>query len=211
MIDEIESWRRFYMKKHYSLFLIIIIGFLLVLNEGCSKNAVNVFSKGEFYRNDSFGVTIKIPDNWYVKKKEGKDIDAAFEANAKHKFVTLLHITKYLEATPERCNVVFMSGVEKVTDINSKSYLLHMKKLYEEDETKGKLKCFFNKDIYTRKIGGIDFDVLEFTRNTSNEKVTVIYYAAFIKDNMYIFSTVSVTEEEATIFNQILDSIKFVR
>ena len=188
----------------------IIVAFLLALSAGCSNNiqkSSNIFSKVSTYKNDSFGITIQIPDNWHIQTREDKNMEAAFK-DSKHNTVNLLTISKYPYESDQQ-NAEFNSVVEKGRIKNGKNYLINMKRLLENDDNR---KYLFEKDIYTKKIDGIDFAVLECKLKSLPNEDSYIYqtlYAAIIKDYTYCFILTSAIKEDSNTLNEIINSVKF--
>ena len=195
---------------------------------GCGKKAVDKIGFGtlenQTYRNEFFGMSVKLPHDWHalddetrkkmmqVSKKmiagQDKNLQAALDAG-ELTTVTLFTVQKHPLGAPVPFNPSLACVAEKVGHLpgikKGSDYLYHMKKLMKMSQ----LKYVFTKDIYSKKIGGINFDVQDAEINIGTLKVKQKYYAAIMRGYALSFVISSTTKEEEESLKRILASVGF--
>ncbi|VBB09035.1 Hypothetical protein LUCI_4321 [Lucifera butyrica] len=227
------------MNKINRVILPIITVMLLVISTGCfsgtagKSSAVNKPSKpqvldtgkieGSVYKNDYFGLTMNIPENWSIQNDEAKnemkktgeklltDSDEAKKAGVERSIertVNLLSASKYPLGTPNKVNANMLVMAEKVSAFpgikTGKDYLLNAKKMLESSRVK-----FTFKDITSEKIDGLDFSVLECIFKVQDKQITQKYYAAVIRDYALVFNMTYVSSEDLATLNKAISTVKF--
>ena len=172
----------------YITFAALITG--IATYGGCGEKAVDKIGFGKLengtYRNEFFGMSVKLPNDWHAwdddTSKEmkqatkemiagqDKNLQAALDAS-ELTTVNLFRVNKYPLGSPVPFNPNLGCIAEKVSHLpgikKGSDYLYQTKKLMEMSQ----LKYVFTKDIYSEKIGGIDFDVQDVELNFGTLKV----------------------------------------
>lgn len=210
------------MKRIYS----IITASFLILTWCGMASAVEI-GYGEIengiYKNEYFNMSIEVPKGWAVQSKaaltqlsdrggeliagDDKNLRAVLKESEKQS-VHLFAFFKYEQGTPVDFNpsiiavaenVAYMPGIKSGSD-----YLYHVKKLLQA----GRLKYSFPKEIYTKEISGISFDVMPAEIAVTDKVIYQNYYAARIKDYALGFVLSYSSEAEINELNQIVDQLK---
>ena len=212
---------------HLKKTLVVSILFFLV---GCVLNVVSAEPVDEgsikdgIYENEYLGITIKIPDGWETLnietkneiQRRGKEVLAGDNKNmkaaltaAESNVVQLLTISKYPLGTPGKPNVLFASGAENVSAFpgieNGKDYLLNAKELLKFSN----MNMQTSNEIYSQKIDGVDFAVLECSINFNNNEVKQLMYATIIKGYAYYFNYTYCSPQDLQFLHEILGNMKF--
>ncbi|KNY29664.1 hypothetical protein [Pseudobacteroides cellulosolvens] len=183
-------------------------------------------NEGDTYKNDYFGLSVKLPKGWKVASDEekkqvlnmGKQVvagdDKAKQAEvelAEAKSVYLLMVSKIGMNQQSYDNGNFMIMAEKLSflqGINKGSqYLEHVKKGLQD--VKAQMPYKLDKPIYSEKIGGKEFAVLDAVMESEQLKLTQKYYAYVMKGYALVFIGTSTNDENAKIIQGMLDSMKF--
>lgn len=169
------------------------------------------------YTNNYFGLKITIPDEWEVANNvlitqtmptnQDIDIDSSYNDASAYNDVELILMNKYSLGSEN--NLSFQSEATKVDSSfsTSEEYLRQGKKELDNSP----LKFTFPKDIYTEKIDGIDFKVLEAQlKLTDSMTVTTKVYATILKGYALSFA-LTYSNNDLGELNQILSSIQFTQ
>lgn len=213
--------------KHIAVVALVI---WVVICTGCGEKAVDKIGFGTLengaYRNEFFGMSVRLPNDWHAlddetRKKmmqagkkmlagQDKNLQAVLDASEldsvvlfavyRHPLGSAVSFNPSLACTAEK--VGHLPGIKKGSD-----YLYHAKQLIEM----GQMKFVFTNDIYSQKIGGIDFDVQDLEISFGTLKVQQKYYAAIMKGYALGFVMSSTTKSEEETINQILASVEFYR
>lgn len=181
-------------------------------------------NEGDVYKNDFFGLTVKLPKGWKVASDEEKQkvIDAGTAVVAgddkskktqmelgELKTVYLLMTSKLGLQSQEPSNANFMTMAEKVSLLQGikkgDDYLGYVKKQLKDMSSKIPYKL--DKEIYTEKVGGKDFSVLEASIENEQIKLTQKYYAYITKGYALCFITSSTSEEDSKVLGDMMKSV----
>ncbi len=189
-------------------------------------------NEGDTYKNDYFGLSVKLPKDWKVSSDEekkqvldmGKQVVAGDDKTkqaqvelAEKKSVYLLMLSKVVKTDialgsdykfdsgnfmvmAEKLS--FLQGINKGSD-----YLDYVKKGLQDMKTQMPYKL--DKPIYSEKIGGKEFAVLDAVLDNEGFKLTQKYYAYVMKGYALVFISTSTSEENSKIIQDMLDSVKF--
>ena len=183
-------------KKFWVLAAVVMALFMIV---ACGKKKPD---KPEFgtvedgiYKNKYFGMTATIPEGWHVAGRESikkmqdqaKEITAGDDEGLKATLdaaeltsVQLLSIFKHPPGTPVDFNPNLQATAEKV-DLpgvkKGRDYLFHAKNLMKRNQ----IPFEFPNEIYSKNIGGVEFDVLEAEIRAGNLVVYQKYFAVMAK------------------------------
>lgn len=179
--------------------------------------------EGSTYKNDYFGLTMNIPENWSIQNDESKneikesareliansdDVTKAGVDRSIERTVNMLSASKYPLGTPDKANSNFSVMAEKISAFpgikTGKDYLLNAKKIMEGSKVK-----FIFKDITSEKIDGLDFDVLECTIKVQGQQIKQKYYATIIRDYAFAFYITYSSQEDLNTLNKTIATIKF--
>ena len=208
-------------KTLFAFFVITAIVF-----SACTKKASEEIDIGTFedsvYNNDYFGFKMTLPSDWSVQDqqaiKQMKDIGAEIIAGddknlkaaikySEMQVVTLLAAFKHPVGAPVSFNPNISCVAERIRHApgikTGKDYLYHSRSMLES----GQLQYSFPKEIYTEKLGGVDFDILCADLTVGQMMVHQKFYVAVIKGYALTF-TVSFTDEEEGL-REILESVSF--
>ncbi|HEY9060067.1 MAG TPA: hypothetical protein VIO64_06130 [Pseudobacteroides sp.] len=183
-------------------------------------------NEGDTYKNEFFGLSMKLPKDWKVSSDEEKQkvLNAGKEAIAGDdkskqtqldladlKSVYLLMVSKIGMTNQSYDNGNLMIMAEKLSllqGVNKGSqYLEYVKKGLKE--LNGQMPYKLDKDVYEEKIGGKVFSVLETVIESPDIKLTQKYYACVLKGYALVFITTSTNNENDKIIKGMLDSVKF--
>jgi hypothetical protein len=173
------------------------------------------------YKNNYLGLTIPVPNDWYVLDNEMKKLllelgkETLSEASdSKITFdsselasLNLLTMFQYPLETPVESNPSFVCVAEKISqypNLQTNNYLLLTKDLLQSTQ----MELIFEKDIYSETIDTTSFDVMELKIPADSMTLTQKYYCVFIKDYALTFIITYESEEESKILDNILDDIE---
>jgi len=204
---------------------IIVLAVLLI---GCGKKAANEIDFGAFnhsvYTNNYFGLAVTIPADWSIQDQEeqrrimklGGNLLAGEDKNLKTlmkagelKTVNLFAAFKYPVGTPVTFNPSVMALAEKVGQLpglkRGKDYLFFVRQTLES----GQVQVSFPKDIYTERLDGVDFDVMESVITIRKITVKQKYYATLIKGYALSFIVSFANDDEESSAQKILNTVTF--
>jgi hypothetical protein len=204
---------------------IIVLAVLLI---GCGKKASDEIDFGTFnksvYTNNYFGLTVTIPADWSIQDQEaqrrimklGGKMVAGDDKNLKSlmkaselKTVNLFAAFKYPAGTPVAFNPSIMALAEKVSQLpgikRGKDYLFFARQILES----GQMQVSFPKEIYTERLGGVDFDVMDLELSVRGITIKEKYYAAIIKGYALSFIVAFTNDEEESSDQKILNIVTF--
>ncbi len=222
------------MKKQKHIIILLVMSIILTIT-GCSKgnsskdndttsNKITTGKvEGATYKNDYFGLTLKIPDKWQVQnqdtvnqiEKTGKDmvagddknLNASMDASLKN-VLNLLLVSQYPLGSVVSFNPNFVAIAEKVGLFpgikTGKDYLENSKKLME----KSQIKYDYGKEIYEEKIDGVSFYVMELSVTTGGMTAYQKYYSTIMKKYALNFIVTYSTDEESKSVQQVINTIK---
>ncbi len=198
-----------------------------VLLAGCEKKATEEVDFGSItnsvYRNQYFGLTVPIPPNWSVQDQEAQrrlqqvGINAiAGEGNLKRllkaselQTINLFGAFKHPLGTPGDFNASVMGAAEKVRQLpgikRGSDYLANAKKVLQA----GQLEVSFPNDFYTRKIGNLDFDVLDAEMLVGKLRVKQKYCSTIRKGYALNLIISYMSDEDLELLQKILDGVTF--
>ena len=208
------------------IFTIITMSFLLSI--WCGSTFATEIGYGEIedgiYKNDYFNMSIEVPKGWAVQSQaalkeltdRGGELIAGDDENLKavlsesdKQTVRMFAFFKYEQGAPVDFNpsiaavaerVIHMPGIKRGSD-----YLFHVRKLLQA----GQVQYSFPKEIYTKDISGVSFDVMPAEISLANMVVYQEYYAARIKDYVLGFVLTYSNESELNELNQVIGMLKF--
>lgn len=226
------------MNKKNKVILLTIAVMLLVISTGCFSGMTSTPGKpskpqvldagkidGLLYKNDYFGLTMNIPENWSIQNEEAKnemkesgknlmengdDAKKAGVDRSIERSVSMLAASKYPLGTPDKVNAHLLVMAEKVSAFpgikTGKDYLLNAKKLMEGSKVK-----FAFKEITSEKIDGFDFDVLECTVKVQGQQVTQKYYATILREYALVFNITYTSQDDSNTLNKAIGTVKFAK
>jgi len=176
------------------------------------------------YTNHFLGMTVNIPKDWSIQDKDAQDRlkqlgekivtgeDKNMQAIVKAselQTVSLFAAFKFPYGSPVAFNPSVMSVAENVRQFpgikTGKDVLFQVKQMLES----GQLTMSFSKDSYTKKLGGVDFDVLESETTVRNLVVKQKYFVTLIKGYSLSIVATYMTDEDLDSVQKILDSVTF--
>jgi len=199
----------------------------LVFQPGCGKKASDEIDFGtvekSVYRNDYFGMSMKIPAGWSVRDHEALQemldfggkvadddemLDAVIEAS-ELQTVNLLGVFKYPLGSPVECNPNIMCLAERIRHLPSvktgKDYHLHSKRLLQSTQ----MGVTFPEEIYTEQIGGTDFDVMTLAVPNAGLIINQKQHVTVIKGYALMIITSFSSGEEDAELDAVLKSVRF--
>lgn len=208
-----------------SVIMTIFAMVLLMLVTACGGSSAKKIDLGSMdngtYKNDYFGITLKLPEKWQVQDtavmnqvaQAGKDAIAGNDQKkkaqldlAEQQVLHLFMVSKLPMSEPVNSSVI--STAEKLNKLQGvktgKDYLEASIKLLKDT----KLPYEFGQ-ITDTKLGGKEFSLLEAKLKTNAATLTQRYYAAII--NGYAFNiVVTFTDEESKAeIEKVIASVKF--
>ena len=215
------------MSKNTSIHFVLVIACTLLFL-GCSENASEEIDFGTIensvYKNDYFGLTLTIPENWSVPNQESrqqlmkieKEVIAGEDENLKAvmnaaelQSVNLLFLSKHPLGSPVAFNPNIVSVAEKIQHMpgikRGKDYLYHSKILLEST----KLDVSFPEEISTVTLGGVEFDVMYVHMTVLGNTVKQEYFATIKKGYALTLILSYLTDEDKADLVKVLDSIVF--
>jgi hypothetical protein len=204
--------------------LIMLAGLLI----GCGKKASDEIDFGTFsnsaYTNRYFGLAVTLPSGWSIQDQEaqqrimklGEKMVAGDDKNLKAvlkaselQIVNLFAAYKYPQGTPVTNNPAVIALAERVSQLpgitRGKDYLFHARQMLES----GQMQVSFPRDIYTKQLDGIDFDVMDLELYIRGITVKEKYYVAIIKGYALCVILAYTGEKEELSQQEFLDSITF--
>ena len=201
---------------------------VLALLAGCEKKASEEIDFGtvtdSVYHNNYFGLNVPFPKDWSVQDQSeqqrlakigGKLIsgdDKTLQAEMKMgelRTVNLFAVFQHPPGSPVDFNPSVLSVAENVRHApgvkTGKDYHFHAKKVLEA----GALDISFPRDIYTEKVGGVDFDVMEAQIHARGIVVKQKYYATIMKGYALCLVTSFVSDEQDASLKKILSGVTF--
>lgn len=202
---------------------------LVIVLAGCKKEETEEVSVGKIenniYRNEYFGLTLKIPEGWSVqdeeKKKEfsrigskmisggNENVEKTLNASIKKRNVFFFSAFKYPLGSPVANNpniaglaesVEGMPGVKRGSDV-----LFHVQNTLKM----GGIKHTVAETGATEKIGGVEFDVMKVILPFGNFSVKQNYYTAIMKNYAVSFVLTYMDEEDEKSLEEILETAEF--
>jgi hypothetical protein len=211
-------------KLSYTVQIITLAGLLI----GCGKKAGDEIDFGTFsnsaYTNGYFGFAVTIPVDWSIQDQEaqqrimklGEKMMAGDDKNLKAvlkaselQIVNLFAAYKYPQGTPVTNNPAVIALAERVSQLpgikRGKDYLFHARQMLES----GQMQVSFPREIYTKQLGEIDFDVMDLELYVRGITVKEKYYVAIIKGYALCVILAYTGEKEELSQQEFLDSITF--
>lgn len=180
--------------------------------------------QGSTYKNDYFGMTFEIPENWQVQDREtieqiqqnGNDIISGDNKDLKDSLAqsskityNLFMVSKYAPGSAELSNVAFQCVAEKLSSganiKTGKDYLESARKLMESS----KLKYTFNNDIKKITIDNVEFYEMDASVKIGYVTANMNFYATISKGYALSFSSSYFTQEGLKTTEDLLKAIKF--
>ncbi len=219
--------------KREEMCLAIVLGTCALVSDGCAKKTLDHppssgIDVGRFegttYRNDFLGMTITFPSDWSIQSNKttrkmmrvGSGRIAGDDSylqevvkGAEARVVGLFGAFRYPPgaSNSENPGVACTAGpISGVADIRTgKDYLLHAKRLLESSP----MKFSFLGEIYTRKIGGIEFSVMKTAVALPPDVVNMEYYATIRRGYTLVLTVSWESEEGKSMVQGILDTMVF--
>jgi len=200
----------------------------IVLFAGCRKRASDEIDFGAVenstYRNDYFGLSVKLPSEWSVQDKEtrqklmdlgrkmvegdDKNLKAVIKAS-EMQTVNLFAAFKHPIGTPVPYNPNIMCLAERVSHMpgikRGKDYHFHSKRLLESSQ----MKVSFPKEVSTEELGGHNFDVMYVETPITGMTIRQKHYAAIMKGYALVFIVSFNNGEEESTLDNVLSSVTF--
>ncbi len=200
----------------------------MILFTGCGKKVSDEIDFGAVedstYRNNYFGLSMKLPPEWNVQSQEmqqkimdiGATVVAGDDENLKAvvkaselQTVNLLAVFKHPIGAPVAYNPNIVCLAERIRHMpgikRGKDYHFHSKKLLESSQ----IKMSFPKDIYTEQIGGIDFDIMTLQMHFAGQAIKQKQYVAVMKGYALLLLVSFTTNEEEAELEEVLASVCF--
>ena len=211
--------------KSFPLHFVLVLGLVLA---SCQKKAAEEIDYGSVtdsvYRNAYFDFHLPIPKDWSIQDQqaqrrmtetgnqmiagEDRNMQAMLKAS-EQQTVNLIAAFQHPIGSPVPFNPSVMSVAERIRHLpgiqRGKDYLFHAKKIL----TSGQVKVEFPKEIYSEKLGGHDFDVMEAVLHIGPSSVNQKYYAGIVKGYALTFIISSTTPEEEAAAQAALRGITF--
>jgi len=198
----------------------------MLLLAGCEKKASDEIDFGSVenstYRNNYFGMSMKIPAGWSVQDQDtqkrlmdagakvasgdDKNLQAVMKAS-ELQTVNLLAVFKHPVGTPVPFNPCIMCVAERIRHMpgikSGKDYHFHTKKFFQS----GQMEVSFPKEIYTKQIGGVDFDIMTLQMSIAGQIVKQKQCATVMKGYALLFVVAFTNDEEEAELAKILESV----
>jgi hypothetical protein len=176
------------------------------------------------YHNNYLGFSVTIPTNWSLQDQEAqrqlarkglsmvagddKNLNAALKASELQS-LNLFGAFKYPRGAPVTNNPAVMAVAENVRQLpgiqRGKDYLFHAKQLLQS----GQIAISFPTEIYTERVNGVDFDVMDVELSVGSRTVKEKYYATIRKGYALSLVFVSGSDQEEPIEKKVLETIVF--
>jgi len=201
---------------------------LAMLLVGCERKSSNEVDSGSVknsvYHNDYFGFSVTIPTNWSMQDlqaqrqltRRGESMVAGDDKNMKAALkaselqsLNLFGAFKYPIGSPVTNNPAIMCVAENVQQlpgiIHGKDYLFHVKQLLQS----GQVVASFPTNIYSERLNGVDFDVLDVNLSIGPRTVKEKYYTTIRKGYALSLVFVEGSDDAEPFDRQVLDTIVF--
>lgn len=206
----------------------VLVMVWIVLFAGCRKRASDEIDFGAVenstYRNDYFGLSVKLPSEWSVQDKEtqqklmdlgrkmvegdDKNLKAVIKAS-EMQTVNLFAAFKHPIGTPVPYNPNIMCLAERVSHMpgikRGKDYHFHSKRLLELSQ----VEVSFPKEVSTEELGGHDFDVMYVESLITGMTIRQKHYATIMKGYALVFAVSFTNGEEESTLDNVLSSVTF--
>ncbi len=206
----------------------VLVSVWIVLFAGCRKRASDEINSGAVenstYRNDYFGLSVKLPSEWSVQDKEtqqklmnlgrkrvqgdDKNLKAVIKAS-EMQTVNLFAAFKHPIGTPVPYNPNIMCLAERVRHMpgikRGKDYHFHSKRLFESSQ----MEVSFPKEVSTEELGGHDFDVMYVELPITGMTIRQKHYATIMKGYALVFIVSFTNGEEESALDNVLSSVTF--
>jgi hypothetical protein len=199
----------------------------LIFQPGCGKKASDEIDFGTIensvYRNDYFGMSIEIPAGWSVRDREGlqamldfggkvadddKVLDEVMKAS-ELQTVNLLGVFKHPLGSSVECNPNIMCLAERIRHLQGiktgRDYHLHSKRLLQSTQ----MGVTFPEEIYTKRIGGVDFDVMTLAVPNAELVINQKQHVTVMKGYALMLITSFSSGEEEAELDAVLESVRF--
>lgn len=208
-----------------SAVMIVVLSFLTACGGAspAAKLDLGVMDKGA-YKNDYFGLEMKVPEEWDVQDAEamnqimeaGKEMVAGGDAKkkkdldlAEEQTLNFVMAFKYPPEQQQPINPNIICNAEKLSFLQGvktgKDYLDSAKNMMLETQMPYK----FDKEVYTEKLGGKDFDVMEAVIEVGDMKITQKYHTAIMNGYALNFIITYFDDASKAEVDSILKSIQF--
>jgi hypothetical protein len=195
---------------------------------GCGRNGSNEIDfgtiKNSVYQNEYLGFSIAIPTNWSVQDQEAqrqltgrgvsmvagddKNLKATLKAS-QLKSVNLFGAFRYPPGSPVTNNPAIMAVAENVRQLpgiqRGRDYLFHVKQLLQS----GQIAVSFPGEIYTERLSGVDFDVMDIEVSLGVRTVKERYYATIRKGYALSLVFVCGPDGDEPFRKKVLDTLAF--
>lgn len=218
------------MKRLKKAVLMTVVVLILGTMMGCSlMGGRNISEKsidfgtydGNVYKNDFFGMSLTIPEEWTLADEEeikeltklGREMIAA-EDQSINKILELADLTTiyFLVASNDDpfnpASVVVLAEKLNFTQ-NIRDEEVYLEVLKESMGTYLPIEPHFNKDIYTEPIGDREFYVLEVETDVGIMSVSQKYYIKIIDNYVLTFITTFIDDESGEVIEEILKNVEF--
>jgi len=166
------------MRSIRSVLCVILVSCFVFLS-GCSKKASDEIDfgawEGTTYRNEYFGLSISVPEDWSVQGREtasrvmdmgetlvaggDKNLQAALKVS-QLQTVNLFMVSEHPLGSPVAFNPNIICVAQRISDMpgikRGEDYHFHTKRGFQLSN----LEVTFPKEITTESLGGVDFDVM---------------------------------------------------
>lgn len=209
--------------------LIMIISVFLIFQAGSGSKASDEIDFGTIenstYKNNYFGFSIKIPTGWSVQDEEmrqkimdtgrkmvagdDKNLNAAIKAS-EMQTLNLLTVFKYEVGSPVEFNPSIACLAEKIHHMpgikRGKDYHFHTRRILENNQN---ITVSFPKEIYTKEVDGINFDIMTLEMPFGSKTVKQKQYATVMKGYALLIIVSFLSSEEEAELEKVLESIRF--
>jgi hypothetical protein len=178
----------------------------------------------DIYTNGYFNMSIPVPGGWHVQSKAamkelsnvGTNMLAGEDNNlrivlkeSEKQSVNMFGFFKHEPGAPVNFNPSILSVAERVTHMpgikKGSDYLFHVKNIFQT----GQMNYTFPKEMFSKSISGISFDVMPTEARVGNKVVYQEYYAARIKNYVLSFVVTYSSDSEKGELNSILNNLSF--
>jgi len=180
--------------------------------------------EGQLYSNAYFGFSLPIPEGWHIQGEESRDriikaggrlivgedqkLKALIESPRPSSAMPLA-VFRYPIGSPVPFNPSFALVIEDVGGApgikRGSDYLYHVKRLMQAAQVKPTL----GEEIYSKNLGGVDFDVLDVALDLGVAVVRQRYYTTIVKGHALSVIIAYNSEDDLKALTQVLDSVKF--
>jgi hypothetical protein len=178
------------------------------------------------YHNKFFAMTLTVPPDWVIQNEEerehlqkmgtkllvgdDKNLEATVKAG-KHSSGNLFSVFEYPQGSPVTFNPSIASVATDVSHLpgikRGKDYQFQLKTLLES----GAIQAEFpnNGETYVRKVGGVDFDVMDVEMHIRKIVIKQKYYSTIMKGYALSFIISSGDDDQQAALQKILESVSF--